>query len=750
MGQPEFVHGKCVKIYGSFQDISDYKKISHLYEETSEMAKIGSWELDLTSNNDGESMYWSPIVRKIIEVDTNYNASLTGGIEFYSESSKPKVEKVIKRLIEKGTEYDEEVLLTTSKGQEKWVRIIGKSERLNGECTKIFGSIQDIHTMKTTQLQLKEILDSISDAFYAVDAQWNFTYFNKEAERMLGKKSKEVLGKNIWDIFAPVLGTPLETIYRKVAVQGKSESFEYYYPGNESWYEINAYPSNGGVSAYFKNIDERRKAEEQLQKAYKEKNQILESIGDAFFAVDNEWDITYWNKEAERVLGRKRDAVLGKNLWQQYDDAVELDFYKEYHKAMDTGKTVFFEEFYPALNKWFEVTAYPSGKGLSVYFKDITLRKETDIKILEANERFEKVTKATTDAIWDWDLEQDNLYSGDGFEKLLDYQLPQHHKGAHFWQKHIHPEDIETVQSGLQNLLNDSKKEYWNTEYRMINEQGMEKAVITKGVVIRNQQGNPIRMVGAVTDISERKRHERELYELNKALKDNIKELETSNEQLEQFAFIASHDLQEPLRMITSFLNLLQRKYGEQLDEKAHQYIFYATDGAARMKQIILDLLDYSRAGKLTEQPEAVNVNEILEEYRALRRKLIQEKNVTLQLDHFPELKSYKAPLTQTLHCLLDNAIKYSKPSVPPIIKVSVKEFDTYRQIDITDNGIGIAPEYFDKIFIIFQRLHNRDRHDGTGIGLSICKKNVESWGGKIWVESVPNKGSTFSFTINK
>src|SRR5690606_4210102 len=203
------------------------------------------------------------------------------------------------------------------------------------------------------------------------------------------------------------------------------------------------------------------------QKAYKEKNQILESIGDAFFAVDNEWDITYWNKEAERVLGRKRDAVLGKNLWQQYDDAVELDFYKEYHKAMDTGKTVFFEEFYPALNKWFEVTAYPSGKGLSVYFKDITLRKETDIKILEANERFEKVTKATTDAIWDWDLEQDNLYSGDGFEKLLDYQLPQHHKGAHFWQKHIHPEDIETVQSGLQNLLNDSKKEYWNTEYRM-------------------------------------------------------------------------------------------------------------------------------------------------------------------------------------------------------------------------------------------------------------------------------------------
>src|SRR5690606_12103669 len=134
----------------------------------------------------------------------------------------------------------------------------------------------------------------------------------------------------------------------------------------------------------------KKEAEDLLLKAFEEKKQILESIGDAFFAVDKDWIVTYWNKEAEHVFERERDAVLGKNLWDAYSDAVELDFYAQYHKAMATGETVLFEEYYGTLEKWFEVTAYPSPKGLSVYFKDITLRKESDVRLLRANERFEK------------------------------------------------------------------------------------------------------------------------------------------------------------------------------------------------------------------------------------------------------------------------------------------------------------------------------------------------------------------------
>lgn len=1023
-------------------DITDEVKLTHLLEETSELSKIGSWEMDLLAEPGSDAMYWSPMVRKIIEVDEDYDASLSGGLEFYTPESRPIVEKGVEELIEKGTEYDKEVLLKTSSGKEKWVRIIGKSERANGVCTKIYGSIQDIHAMKTTQLQLQEILGSISDAFYAVDKDWNFTFFNKEAENLLGKKSDEVLGKSLWELFSPTLGTELETVYKRVAKKGKAESFEYFYPGNGLWYEINTYPSNGGVSVYFKNIDERKKAaaalesayqeknmilesigdaffamkedftvtywnktaerflgvkredligknlwdvfpdavdlpsytnynkvlktrepisfedyyglwlevnaypseegisvffrditqrkkanekilhktkqldiiaemnsellnyddwfkviekafgkvgecvkvdriyyfqnsfneetgemetsqrlewnskevpsqinnpelqripfskiqdfveplthkkpfvaivremqdtetkrmfleqgiksilvlpifinkafwgfigfddchdernwtyddisflrtitsnlstaietsmtNKELERSYAEKNQILESIGDAFFAVEKDWTVTYWNKQAEEVLGKKRKDIVGKKLWDEYADAVELEFYAQYQKAMATGKIVTFEEFYPTLGKWFEVSAYPSNEGLSVYFKDITLRKETDIQILQANERFEKVAQATTDAIWDWDIENKVFHRSDGFEKLFGHKVKKCLDESKVWKDSFHPDDLPKIQSSLKKSLQDPSKEFWKKEYRIIHEDGEVKTVIDKGAIIRNESGEAIRMVGAITDISERIRHERELEELNEALKKNIKDLEITNDQLEQFAFIASHDLQEPLRMITSFLNQLHRKYSGQLDEKADQYIHFATDGAKRMKQIILDLLEYSRAGRLDENPETIDLNKLIEEYVVLRSRLIKEKSVKIVKGNFPEVTCFKAPLTQTLHCLLDNAIKYSKEGVPPVIKIAVSDKKNHWQVKIKDNGIGIDPDFFDKVFIIFQRLHDRDTYGGTGMGLAISKKNVESWGGKIWLESKPGKGSAFYFTINK
>ena len=295
-------------------DITEEVKLSKLHEDTSQLSQIGSWEMDLLTEADTDAMYWSPIVRNIIGVDEDYDASLSGGLEFYTPESRPIVEKAIAELIENGTEYDKEVLLTTRSGKQKWVRIIGKSEGVDGICSKIFGSIQDIHSMKSTQLQLQEILGSISDAFYAVDKDWNFTFFNKEAENLLGKQSGEVLGKNLWELFIPTLGTELETVYKRVAKKGKAESFEYLYPGNGSWYEINTYPSNGGVSVYFKNIDERKKAEAALERAYQEKNGILESIGDAFFAMKEDFTVTYWNKTAERLLRVKGKTLSGRTF----------------------------------------------------------------------------------------------------------------------------------------------------------------------------------------------------------------------------------------------------------------------------------------------------------------------------------------------------------------------------------------------------------------------------------------------------
>jgi light-regulated signal transduction histidine kinase (bacteriophytochrome) len=253
-----------------------------------------------------------------------------------------------------------------------------------------------------------------------------------------------------------------------------------------------------------------------------------------------------------------------------------------------------------------------------------------------------------------------------------------------------------------------------------------------------------------MSDISHRKEYETSLKNLNRELEKKVKELAISNEELEQFAYVASHDLQEPLRMVTGFLTQLEKKYQGYLDEKAHQYIYYATDGAKRMRQIILDLLDFSRIGKQKEKSTLVNLNRLVEETIALNRNLLEEKNAEVVFEALPTLSSYHSPLRQVFQNLITNAIKYSKSDVAPKICIRATEMGTDWEIAIEDNGIGIPPEYHERIFIIFQRLHKREDYGGTGIGLAIVKKIIDNLGGTIRVESTPGEGSIFYFKLPK
>jgi PAS domain S-box-containing protein len=248
-------------------------------------------------------------------------------------------------------------------------------------------------------------------------------------------------------------------------------------------------------------------------------------------------------------------------------------------------------------------------------------------------------------------------------------------------------------------------------------------------------------VIGYGIDITERKLIENKL---NEAL-DTVKK---SNDELEQFAYVASHDLQEPLRMVTSFLTQLEKKYGDTLDDRAKEYIFYAVDGAKRMRQIILDLLEFSRAGKVTERMNDVDIQEVISDIEVLHSQQIHELNATIIKNNLPVIQSHKVPLRQIFQNLIGNSLKYHRKGISPIIEIKATSKEKEWEFCITDNGIGIESQYFQKIFVIFQRLHNRDEFSGTGIGLAITKKIIESMGGKIQVESVYGEGSTFCFTI--
>ncbi|MCH8568865.1 MAG: PAS domain S-box protein [Balneolales bacterium] len=732
-------------IYATAKNITEEKKLREINEEAGSLAKVGSWEVDLEQ----DKVYWSELVYEIHEIESEtYIPSMAEGINYYREDFIDELSLCLQDCMETGEPFSLEAVLLTAKQNERWVRVKGKAEIVDGKCKRIFGSMQDIHESKILELQIRDILGSISDAFYAVDNSWRFTYFNKEAERLLLEKENEVLGKIIWDVFPSTAGTLLQDVYTRVAETNTSESFEYLFPGDGKWYSVNAYPSNGGISSYFKNIDVEKLAEQKLKKAYKEKNITLESIGDAFFSVNKDWTVTYWNKQAEAFLGRKRENIVGKNLWVEYDDVIGTEFYLQYTRAMETGQNTTFEAYYDTVEKWFEVSVYTSKEGLSVYFKDVTLRKLSDVKLAEANERFQKVTEATNDAIWDWDIQNKLFFRSAGFEHFFGLEMSRQLTEDQFWKDRFHPEDLPLIKESLNEAVSNPERSRWEMEYRIINNNGEIVYVMDRGIVIRDSEGKAIRMVGAMSNITERKNHEIELLELNKSLNQYAKELERSNEELEQFAFITSHDLQEPLRMVSSFMDLLRRRYGNLLDEKGHEYIYFAMDGSKRMKNIILDLLEYSRAGRPTEDRELVDINRVIHEYKLLRRKIIEEKNVVITYKNLPELKTYRAAISQIFHCIVDNAIKYSREGQNPEVEILAEKKQDFWEFCIQDNGIGIDPKFFEKVFIIFQRLHNRELYSGTGVGLAVAKKQVEFLGGRIWVESKPNEGASFFFTI--
>ncbi len=249
-----------------------------------------------------------------------------------------------------------------------------------------------------------------------------------------------------------------------------------------------------------------------------------------------------------------------------------------------------------------------------------------------------------------------------------------------------------------------------------------------------------IRWFGTNTDVTERINRENEL-------EITMDELKRSNEELERFAYVSSHDLQEPLRMVTLYSQLLERRYKDSLDDDADDFIEYIVENAKRMKYLIDDLLEYSRITSQAKEFENINLDKVLESVLSNLSIIIIENNVNVTHDSLPTVFADKNQILQVFENLITNAIKF-RGKKSPKIDISAKKSDKEWTFAVKDNGIGIKPEHQKQIFEVFKRLHTREEYPGTGIGLSIVQKIIEKHNGRIWVESEPGKGSTFYFTL--
>jgi PAS domain S-box-containing protein len=356
----------------------------------------------------------------------------------------------------------------------------------------------------------------------------------------------------------------------------------------------------------------------------------------------------------------------------------------------------------------------------------------------ESEERFRLLFHQAAVGIKRLDLQGRILEVNDKFCEILGYSreelLPLTLKD------YTHPEDLPRERAEITRLLSREISSY-SVEKRCLRKDG---GLIWVRVTSSLPSGSdrPIEWwISVVEDITHDKQAE-------EALKRTADELARSNEDLEQFAYVASHDLQEPLRMVAGYLQLLSERYRGQIDAKADKYIAYAVDGAERMSILIRDLLAYSRVSTRAEPLSSTSSQEALDFALKNLHSAIGESGAAVTFDRLPVVRADKTQLTQVFQNVVGNALKFRDPERPPQIRVAVREDQGQWLFSVSDNGIGFEQQYEEKMFVIFQRLHGRGHYPGTGIGLAICRRIVERHGGRIWARGEPGKGSTFFFTL--
>jgi signal transduction histidine kinase len=363
-----------------------------------------------------------------------------------------------------------------------------------------------------------------------------------------------------------------------------------------------------------------------------------------------------------------------------------------------------------------------------------------DRTIRENHERLNLALKASGVGTWNLDV-ADNRISLDEFANpLFGYPAGEYVAAFDLFLTMIHRDDRSRVEREMRDVARAGGS--FESSFRVVWPDGIVRDLSARGKAIPGADLTLTRMTGVFWDNTERKLAEARLTRL-------LMELERSNKELELFAYVASHDLQEPLRMVSSYTQLLERRYSDKLDDDAREFIGYAVDGANRMQRLINDLLEFSRVGTRGKPLARTDVTEVLDNVCVNLRVAIEETGALLTRDRMPVVPADAGQLGQLLQNLVGNGIKFRNGGHPRV-HVGAVEREHHWEFSVRDNGIGIEQQYFDRIFVIFQRLHSKGDYPGTGIGLALCKRIVERHGGKIWVESKPDEGSTFFFTIPK
>jgi PAS domain S-box-containing protein len=486
---------------------------------------------------------------------------------------------------------------------------------------------------------------------------------------------------------------------------------------------------------------------------------LLESAPDGIVMVNATGRIVFTNSQADKLLGYERKELRGKLveelLSERFRDAqVDHPGYRAAFFAEPRARAMGADLELYALRKDgsefpVEISLNPfeteAGILVSGTIRDITERKRAEEVLRQSEERFRLLVEGVQEyAIFMLNPQGNVISWNKGAERIKGYKVDEI-IGKHFSCFYT-PEAIAQgkPQQELRTAMEHGQMSEEGWRVRKDGHKFWTSVVIT---ALFDKDGCLQGFAKISRDMTEAKQIEQALNDKNIKLQENAQELARSNRDLQQFAYVASHDLQEPLRMVASFTQLLAKRYQDKLDQDAQDFIKFAVDGATRMQALISDLLAYSRVDRQEKPLKLTNCDAILEQVLVNLKLAIFDSGAVITHDPLPRMMADAAQLGQLFQNLLGNAIKF-RSEKPTRVHFSSQRDGNGWKISVQDNGIGISSEYRERVFLIFQRLHTTAEYPGTGIGLAICKKIVERHGGRIWIESPPEGGSIFSFTL--
>jgi PAS domain S-box-containing protein len=754
------------QIVANTRDITERKKIEDqtkknalLLAEAQHIAKYGNWNFDVVNNR----LTWSKELYNIFGIEKGvFNKTLDSFFELVDKADRDRVLETYGHTQKTGQPFDMEYHVTIPSGEKRVIHDIGYAEHdLSGKVLRLYGTAQNITERKRAEEELvKEkrlsdsIINSLTGIFYLLDIRGNFLRWNKNMETVLGYSAVEISRLNAIDVFKY---EEREFVLRKIEEvfsQGmaEAEASVITKSGNQVPYYFKAsavdYDGNTCLIGMAIDVTELKKAEAVIKESEAKYRAFFENSTDAILILDAKGQVLEANPSAAVIFGIDESVICTMNAFDLFDPANEeiQKILKELHQnGKSKGELTMLRKDGTQFPCEVAVVTYKDSFNeirTSKIIRDITERKNAEEQLLKINERYKLATRATSNAIWDWNLLTDEIHWSEGYRLTFGYPFSNATQGFRTLKDRIYPPDYKRVSEKILNVLKGNNGDYWEDEYRFIKPDGTVAYVYDRGNLVFDRNGKPCRFVGAMQDITTKREieNERELL---------INELMKSNNDLKQFTFITSHNLRSPLSNIAAILNLIDYS---SLDPHNFKLLQLLKESGKQLGTTIEDLTNILIIkNSVNVKISSINLESMFREI--VKTFLIELENVSGSIVtefNIRDINFHKTYIESIFINLISNAIKYR--SLHRNLILTIVSFEDARGnfvLTFSDNGSGIDLNmHKDKVFGLYQRFNSQV--EGHGLGLFIIKSQITALGGSIEIESEVDKGTKFSITFTR